>query len=72
MKTLKEKLLENIKLFWQWLSEKNEYDILAFTLTMPLWLPIIFASLVVLLLVLYSIGMEISEFLQYLYGRFYG
>ena len=71
MKTLKEKLLENIKLFWQWLSEKNEYDILTFTLTMPLWLPIIFASLVILLLVLDSIGMEISEFLQYLYGRFY-
>ena len=72
MKTLKEKLLENIKLFWKWLSEKNDYEILAFTLTIPIWLPIIVGSLGILLLVLGSIGMNISEFLQYLYGRFYG
>jgi hypothetical protein len=52
MKFLKKKLLEKIKLYRGWLSEKSWEEILANILVIPIWLPIIVGSLGLLFLIL--------------------
>jgi hypothetical protein len=56
MKFLKEKLLEKIKLYSGWLSEKSWEEILAYILVIPIWLPIIVGSLGLLFLIFLVLG----------------